>query len=306
MAAEDQKAEAFLARLLANPAMQHFTPLQKEEQIIQFLHANAPQLAPTLTSPAYFAGKSWSDVFSMMVDALYRIVDRQLVPAVDQAVDRMTFSFVPFLRQQNVPYEKVKEQVLQVLKETISKPDARRAFTGPYATVHFRIVDKYIEEVYRRKSYIHREFTRVQGLKMSKEEVRELVIMSLLLKPAICLMAQGSAGPNSSTGTVQASYAKQVFGPVSQKLKLLPEPVVRSALNANVSFMEDRDTEATSRFAAVFAARSRNYHPYVKVDRGADSPDKSWLSIARRNYKFYGFDIKMLDEFYRIAAENGW
>ena len=44
----------------------------------------------------------------------------------------------------------------------------------------------------------------------------------------------------------------------------------------------------------------------TRVDRGAESPDKSWFSIARRNYKFYGFDIKMLDELYKTAAENGW
>jgi hypothetical protein len=42
------------------------------------------------------------------------------------------------------------------------------------------------------------------------------------------------------------------------------------------------------------------------VDRGADTPDKSWFSIARRNFKFYGYDVKMIDEFYKIAAENGW
>jgi hypothetical protein len=42
------------------------------------------------------------------------------------------------------------------------------------------------------------------------------------------------------------------------------------------------------------------------VDRGANGPDSSWFSVARRNYKYYGFDIKMLDELYRIAADNGW
>jgi hypothetical protein len=52
--------------------------------------------------------------------------------------------------------------------------------------------------------------------------------------------------------------------------------------------------------------RCKHYKPYTKVDRGAETPDKSWFNIARRNYKYYGFDIKMLDEFYKIAAENNW
>ena len=64
--------------------------------------------------------------------------------------------------------------------------------------------------------------------------------------------------------------------------------------------------ETTSRIASIFSMRCKNYKPYNKVDRGAESPDKSWFNIARRNFKFYGFDIKMLDEFYKIAAENNW
>ena len=44
----------------------------------------------------------------------------------------------------------------------------------------------------------------------------------------------------------------------------------------------------------------------VKVDRGADTPDKSWFNIARKNSRFFGFDDKMLEELYKIAAENGW
>ena len=89
-------------------------------------------------------------------------------------------------------------------------------------------------------------------------------------------------------------------------LKLLPEPVLLSGLNGNISFLENPKMETTSRLAAIFAFRGQNYKPIARVDRGAVSPDKSWFNIARRNYKFYGFDIKMLDELYKIAGENGW
>jgi hypothetical protein len=89
-------------------------------------------------------------------------------------------------------------------------------------------------------------------------------------------------------------------------LKTLPEEVLKSAVNSNVSFFENKFIEATARLTALFAARCRIYNPTVTVDRGADTPDKSWFSIARRNFKFYGYDVKMIDEFYKIAAENGW
>jgi hypothetical protein len=43
-----------------------------------------------------------------------------------------------------------------------------------------------------------------------------------------------------------------------------------------------------------------------KVDRGAESPDKSWFSIAKKNADYYGFDRRMLDELYMIAGDNNW
>jgi hypothetical protein len=93
---------------------------------------------------------------------------------------------------------------------------------------------------------------------------------------------------------------------LKKQLGSLPESLLRSGLNSNISFLEDSSTETTARLVAIFSLRCQDYKPMAKIDRGADSPDKSWLSVARRNYKFYGFDIMMLDELYKIAGENGW
>ncbi len=54
------------------------------------------------------------------------------------------------------------------------------------------------------------------------------------------------------------------------------------------------------------ASRRTNYPAFVGIWRGAEHPDESRFNMARRNYAYDGFDIKMLDEFYSIATENGW
>ncbi|MFP4483723.1 MAG: hypothetical protein ACOCYG_03290 [Spirochaetota bacterium] len=309
MAGEADKAQAFVARLLQNPAMAEFTPLQKEEQIIQFLNLNAGQLAPTLTHPSFFPGKSWSQIQSLLLQSLYRQIDQSLLPQLEQMLkDRVAFTFVQFLRQQNISSDRIREQVLEVLKQLLTRPDGRRALTGPYTAVYYDLADKYVDAAYLRRSYVHFEFTKVQRLKMSKEEVKNFVQVSMILKPTVVLSSSASAGQQkkSVAGTIPVQYAERAFGVVQKQLSLLPDPVLKSAINANISFTENRFVEATARMAAVFAARGKNYRPQVKVDRGADTPDKSWLSIARRNYKFYGFDAKMVDELYSVAAENGW
>ncbi|GAH89112.1 unnamed protein product, partial [marine sediment metagenome] len=47
-------AASFISSLLANKALDVLTPLQKEQQIMQFLKMNAQQLFPTLSSSQFF------------------------------------------------------------------------------------------------------------------------------------------------------------------------------------------------------------------------------------------------------------
>ena len=101
-------------------------------------------------------------------------------------------------------------------------------------------------------------------------------------------------------------FIEKMLAVLRQRIPALPDQVLRSALYSNGSFLEYRSMEATARLSSIFSSMCRNHRPNMKIDRGADTADKSWISIARRNYKFYGLDVKMLDEFYKTAAENGW
>lgn len=308
MSAEQQKASAFVSRLLANPALKALTPLQREEQIIQFLHTNAAQLAPTLSSQAFFHGKSWNQIVALLMQALMEHVDGELMPQIDTIVSGVRFSFLSVLRQQAAGSDKVGAQIGSFLKGLLGRLEARRTFTGAHAALVYGFVDRYIDPIWNRKSYIHFELTKVQRLKLSKEDIASMIETTLLLKPVVNLGSTGSGNTQSeqTSGVVQNQFAEKVFAAAKKQLPLLPDQVLKSGVNANVSYVENRFIEATARLAAVFSARARGFQPNVRVDRGADSPDKSWLSIARRNYKFYGFDVKVLDELYSIAAENGW
>lgn len=308
MNTESQKAQAFVGRLLQNPSLNGFSLLQQEEQIIQFLQANAAQLAPTLSSGQFFAGKNWNQIFSLLVNNLYEVINNTLIPDIERiATEQIDYAFFQLIRQQHTDREQVAQQVAAVAKKLLAKPEARRAYTGAYTALKSGMVDRYLEEVFFRKTYIHFELTKVQRLRMGKDEIKSFIDLTLLLKPVVFLISSNSQSQQDrATGTVQNQFAEKVLEVVKKELKLVPEAVLNSVVHASVSFNDNRFIEATARFAAILSARARNYHPNIKVDRGADSPDKSWLSTARRNYKFYGFDVKMLDELYKIAAENIW
>lgn len=305
----EQKAQGFLSRLLGNPALQNMTPLQKEEQILQFLKVNAAQLYPTLASPAFFPGKSWDEIMAILQSMISMNTNNSIEPGIQKILsEHMDLSFIQLIRQQNMPQEQLKKKVHEFVSTILSKRESRFEFVGSYNALAYRFVDKYMEEVFTRKQYVHFELTKVQRLKLGKDAIKDMVRLSILLKPAVFLLieSQGAGMAESGRGLVQAPFAEKALQVMKQKFVVLPEEVLASAARANVSFQENPKLEATSRIAAILTSMGKSYKPEQKIDRGADTADKSWLSIARRNFRYYGFDIKMLDEFYMIAAENGW
>lgn len=309
MSNELDKASAFVSRLLGNPAMNDFTSLQKEEHVLQFLSVNAGQLLPTLSSPAFFAGKGWNQILVHLVQALQDLVSREMESDLERIVNEdVTLSFLPFLGMQNASEAEVRAQVLRFLVSLLRQPEARRSFTGPYTALFYRAADRYLDKIFERKSYIHFEISKVQRLRMSKDEIKGLLSMTLLLKAAVYAAGADTVlnYTDRLSGVIQGAFADKSERLLKTKLPSLPEQVLESAVHANLSFSENRYIEATSRVAAIFSARYRSYKANLKVDRGADTPDKSWFSVARKNARFFGFDEKMLEELYKISAENGW
>ncbi len=301
-----QKSVQFVHRLLANPALEELTPIQKEDQIAQFLKLNGSQLYPTLSSPNFFPGFNWAQIESLLMESLVEVINQTLYAQLQDLTDSIDFGFIAFLREQALPIDRAPQEILKFQQQILKKSEARTASDGPFMAIKAGLPNRYIDEAFRRREYIYFELVKVQRLKMSKEEIKNLIKASLLLKNAVHVLSIGVGSHQQASGVVQKQFADKVLQTLKTQLKLLPEALLRSGLNSNISFLENASMETTSRLAAIFAFRCQNFKSIAKVDRGAVSPDKSWFNIARRNYKFYGFDVKMLDELYKIAGENVW
>ena len=305
---EKQKAGAFIQRLMANPALKSFSVLQREEQIIQFLTVNSKQLYPTLSSNAFFPGKSWDTICGILLSVLYESSNQEIIPDIQLLVNRLDFTFFTFLRQANMDEGQAKQIVMDFMTKMLSNEQSRRVFTGSLVAVNSHIVRKFIGEIYRRRKYIHFEMMKVEKLKMGEKEVENMVSLTLLLKPLIYMFSQqGSAMKNTANGTIfPYAFTESIAQNIAAKANAVPFQVFKSAMSANASFADNTKLEATARLGNILSSMCRNYKPEAKKDRGADTAMKSWINVARKNYKFYGYDLKMLDELYNIAADNAW
>ncbi len=308
MESTEEKAQSFIQRLLSNPSIRHYEILRREDQVFRFIISSQSSLYPLLSSSRFFPGKTWEQITSILFDALSVVVKNTISSEVSAVLSTIDFSFVSYLKRTNYPVSKCRDQVFDFLSRLLSGNEARKAFGGPFTAVKAGIADRYMDQVFVRREYVQFELVKVQKLKMGAEEIKNMVKASLLLKPSIHLLTADDSlsGRGTTSDIIRKQFADKSFRVLVGRLALLPQELVRCAVDSNLSFMDNPNQEAVSRIVAVFAARCRNYASFDRIERGAEHPDKSWFNIARKNYKYYGFDIKMIDEFYRIATENGW
>ncbi|MBN2553632.1 MAG: hypothetical protein JXB06_12725 [Spirochaetales bacterium] len=303
------RAAAFINHLLSNPALNNLNPLQKEEQILQFLEANARSLVPTLASPRFFPGRPWNQIWRLLYSALTRETDRTLKPQLEELIRRkISFAFASQIQPNRFPEDQCRREMWEFTGRLLQKAEARKALAGPLTAIEADFTRRYLEKSFEDRQYVHFELTKVQRLRLEIGDIEHMIHATLLLRPAVQLLTVARRAGREAVESVlvQPQFAATAFASMKAQLKNIPQALLRGALFSNVSFEEDKQIDATARIAAIFSCRARNYKPIERVDRGASTPDRSWFSITRRNYRYYGFDIKMLDEFYKIAAESGW
>jgi len=304
---DKQKAQAFIQRLLINPSLQGMNTLQKEEQILQFLYANLSALMPTLQSPAFFPGEKPQEIQKLLINTVFEITDHQLLPEIQEIISQTDLTFLDLVQQQRIPHDEIRKRISSFVNKHINKLEYRRQFVGSFGALKTNFINAYIDEVFRHRSYVHFELTKVERLRMGPEEIKNYISFLLLLRPIVSLFSvSGESHHDVNSGIFPLHHIKTIVPKVKQELRYIPEAVLISALHSSVSFQEHPKQEATARLAGVVSSRCRFLKLGQKIDKGAESMDKSWYSIVRRNFQFYGFDIKVIDELYRIASENGW
>jgi hypothetical protein len=299
----------FASRLLDAPALRASAALQREVQVLGFLRANGPRMQSVFSSLGLDSSRGWQGPAAQIARAV-RLETHTLALAeiADVVTSRLTLSFFPLLAGGRQPPARAREELRSVLVRELGHPVARSAVAGSLAAARADLIDKYIPQALDRKKYIFVEVTRVQRLGIGPAPLADLVRLAVLLRPAAYLSVTPGESVEKDAGfsPLQESFIQKILPGIGAQMPSYPPGLVTLGLRSTLAFSEGTNVEAVSRLAAVFSAWGRALSPGMVADRGADSPEKSWLNVNRRNARWRGLDPRMLDEMYTIAADNGW
>ncbi|MCG8571793.1 MAG: hypothetical protein MJB14_16780 [Spirochaetes bacterium] len=315
---DKQKMTAFIKRLMLNPCFINETPLHIEENIILFFMQNYNALQTTFSSGEFFPNLKWEIIYNLFFTCLAEEINRQL----DKTIEKIVFKYINFQFMNNILNRQIetikfREDMLNYLKIILERFDIRRTIDPVFKIITHSIIDKYAQQIYEKKSYTAREIERVEGLKLSPEHIADFIKVDMLfgvlgfirndVDAANLQHKMASLGEMKfSNLQAQISHYKKILDIYDQVVPLFPRNFMDKSLKMHFNFQDDPFLPATSRLAKIFYAFGKHYKANIKIDKGAETFGKSFFQIQRRNYKFYGFDNNVLDELYRISAENYW
>ena len=300
----------FAMRLMDAPALRALPALQKEEQALNVLRTNGPQLIPVFTSLGMEVSRGWREPAALVSRAIRATADRMMEGEISELLSsRLELSFFPALSGGRDAPASAKEELRGLMARAARHPVARSALSGSLAAARSDIMEKYIPQAFERKKYVYVEISRVQRLSLAPAQLSDLVRFIVLARPAAYLFVTPGETPDRDAGyaPLQEQYLSKILPSIASSAPSLPQAVLGLGLRCTLAYQAGAtNVEATSRLGAIIALRGRALGPAIVVDRGADSPDKSWFNVQRRNARWHGLDAKMLDELYTIASENGW
>lgn len=305
---EKAKAIHFIERLWTNPSLSGLSPLQKEEQLCQFLEVHADALTPALTSADFFPGYPWNQIKALLIETLQESTEEVFAKYIENILSTLNLSFIHKLDGSRKPLPSVQLQVNEYLHQLFREPCSRKELIGPLVGIETGLVDKYVAEVLRIQRYITLEIFKIERVNIDEDQVADMLKVIMLLRAMVLYQASVHhlVSETSTSLHISTKFAQKIQEETSRKLNLLPEYLIKAATNSYLVFQESPEMGAMASMAAIFSRRCRNLNPQIQHVRGAETSDTSWFSVARKNYKYFGFDLSMLTELHFIATSNRW
>jgi hypothetical protein len=313
---DKQKILGFVNHMLSIPNIRSEPPLIREGLIISFITKNLPQIRSTLASQDFFPHMNPDETLKMVFQVLKQIVLNDVKPGIELWLGKgIDFGIIKSLYPyQQMPPDDYRRMLTKFINELLSSTDARYNFNSVVNVFKYRAIERYVSQIFERRGFIFNEIRRVEKNSLDLHEFIEFTKLVFLIKNIMFVRVPISTDSVDRVVNineiVKFSIPLETLMKKHQQLLLKHLPFVTSDLfkTASKACLKKELTqtdEASARLFYILASRYQEYK-HQTVDRGAETLDKSWYNIARRNHSFYGFDEKMVNELYYIAGDNLW
>jgi hypothetical protein len=316
-----KKVVGFVNHLLKHPNIKAESPVIREGMIISFITSNLRQMKQTLVSQRFFPHISSEKVIAEILLVLKQMSLQHLMPQVeDWLKSRIDFTIVEGLFPlrsggRSSGQGAYRSMLMDYMNKMLAYNDVRYNFNSIVNIFQHRVLERYLPEIFQRRRFIYNEIKRVERFDFDYDEYIEYAKMVFLVKNSVFMRVQMSTDSGNRKANINEAQRLSMSMPefidklrrsIKEELPFLTDGAIVTAIKSNFKERQTRLEEASARLFYIIGSRYQDYKHLSKIDRGAESLDKSWFNVARSNNRFYGFNDKMVGELYMIAGDNMW
>lgn len=312
---QNEKVSNFVSHLLSNPNIQNEPVLIAEGIVLNFIVSNLEKLKITFKSPQFFPELSSKEVLSLIISDLRTRTINTVRPQLYAYIDYIDFNvLLGYQKTASYNNDYYRQIFKKYIDEIIVNKDVRFYLNATMTMLSMDVLERYLGVSFSKRSPMFFELVRVQKNNLKTEEyVNYLKILLLLrcgafVKSEILGFSESKVCINDFIKVPKTleQYFKEYASVIARKLPGVHSSVIEMALKTNVPESLTAPEDASAKFLYIMTQRFQNYQEYKKIERGAETPDKSWFGVMRKNSAFYGFDKRILEDLYMIAGNNNW
>ncbi|MCX8057953.1 MAG: hypothetical protein N3A58_00880 [Spirochaetes bacterium] len=305
-----EKIDNFINNIYNLPQIKNNSSIDKEIQIIKFLKTNAENLRKKFKEPRFFPDEDYKSIITYI---LYKIDDdlkNKLLNELNFYIDNfINFGILPKIISYSgyLNIEEFKVKLKNIIKTIVDNPNSRINFKGVYYLLIKEKLKNYLSSIFEKRKFIFNELVRVQRNNLDYEEYLNYLIFVCLVKNFIYTdKEQNRQFTNLSINSEKINFLERSVVNIRKIFSEIKEDIFKISFFSNIEFNLIPKNYASSKLINILNLRYMEYDPELKVERGAETPDKSWFHIARLNSKSLDLDKDYLDEMFIIASENNW
>ena len=313
---EKKKINEFVLYLLNNPNIKSEPILVGENLILNFIIRNLNQIEKTLISPQFFPNADWQAVLKNILLELQNIVINSISPEFESYFNKISFAVLNKISKSDaIALDYLKTNLKNFFYSIIANKDVRYNFNSVLNILRYKVLERYIPKIFERREFIYNELVKVQRFNISADEYIDLLKIILIIKNSGYIKIPITPdAPDKKINITEAvksiklleTFLRSMIERIKKDIPGFSDEIIKLALKSNLVESYTEINEAIPRFLYIICVRFHNYKPIEKIDRGAETPDKSWFNIARKNAEIYGYNKRIAEELYRIAGENNW
>ena len=300
----------FVQTLLANPNFVGQPLSVVEMHISNFVAQNQANLSPLLTGPNFFPDASPQEATEKLLVLVRRTIAGQVLAQVKNALPNINFDIHrSFDRHFDISVDDLRNNFISHYEKIIAHREARQRIEALTTILEERLIEKYITAAFEEKSYIYNELFRVEKHHLESPHLIEFLKFCAAMAPGYFIKLNapeiGLVGQNAYDLREKPAQQQKYFTKADQIMKSMLGQIVEdfwdTAKSSLLDYNENPNQNPGGKFLAIMFMRARDYRKGIKVEKGAETPDKSWFSIQIRNVSFTGLDKDMLENLNRIA-----